>query len=305
LDSFYRTAYLNGLAEVGEDVFPLPAWIDASISAAVAVGNEATSPEGLIESITSFGRRDGVTASIANRRRKAEAAAVAAIGLLSKKFKGLLPWQRIVTYATVTAAATTIPAAREAILTQLQSHLNDHPEEHQEWLGAIAEHITAARALGMAAGTLYAGTKLPMDTDFDHAYQKALASLAHSTDIAAAAALALAVQLGGLAGDAARLVIEATRKGEDAVAALKSWVASTQDGAGYYMGEQVATEVTKGIRQAMGDEYMQEVDYLTVDDDHVCTQCTSLEEGSPYPADAVPDCPAHAGCRCLIAPLSL
>ena len=305
MDSFYRAAYLNGLAEVGDDIWPLPAWIDASIDAAVKVGAEADSAEGLIESLTESGRRDGITASIANRRKKLEAAAAAAIGVHSHTYKGKLPWHRIVAYATGTMGATTVPEAREHILTQLESHLNDHPEVHQAWQAAIADHIKQARAVGMAAATLYMASKLPMGTDFAHAYQRALATLAHSTDIEAAAARALAAQLGGLAGDSAQLVVSALRSGKDAVAALAAWIASKVDGATYYMAEQVASEVSKGIALGMGQEFTQEVDFLTVDDDHVCVECESLAEQSPYPADQAPDPPIHGGCRCILAPLSL
>jgi len=66
------------------------------------------------------------------------------------------------------------------------------------------------------------------------------------------------------------------------------------------------TIVMEFVNEAMDERYHQylvkEVDWFTADDEKVCGECVANADGSPYPIDKAPDCPAHDRCRCILIP---
>jgi hypothetical protein len=42
------------------------------------------------------------------------------------------------------------------------------------------------------------------------------------------------------------------------------------------------------------------VNWITAGDGRVCAACQANEDSSPWPLDAVPECPAHPRCRCVL-----
>lgn len=73
--------------------------------------------------------------------------------------------------------------------------------------------------------------------------------------------------------------------------------------AAFYLDDAIAWSLTAGSTDRYAAAGVQQVEFLTAEDNLVDEACDTAEQGNPYPLNGAPSPPLHPRCRCALAPL--
>lgn len=171
---------------------------------------------------------------------------------------------------------------------------------------SIRDALAAGQAEGIVAAVAIAADKagqggLDWDAGFERAYQQLerLGQVWLDADLWAQRTVARAEQ------DLARLLADRAEAGasydEMLDASMGLLDADEVDAVGFTTDWAMTTAAAAGALSLFQQYGAAQVEWITAGDGRVCAVCDDNETNSPYPPDAVPECPAHPRCRCQLS----
>jgi len=199
-------------------------------------------------------------------------------------------------------AASDDRAERTALAAAILAWLWGRVRSADATLDALTKAVRAARALGRDAA-LHAitsiGLTIPAGTQALDAFEAADAATSTAN-----AAGTLNTSIRARLARIAAVLAAAILKGVTVTALAALIAALVRDVA--WLTLLIVTEIWKAINAAAATVYAWAAvgwgHWQTADDDRVCAVCSGNEDLGVVTLDALPDCPGHPRCRCVILP---
>jgi hypothetical protein len=306
IETYIRSAFAGGYAEVGEDVFPAPAFVEAWLraateSAATVHDQTAAAPTILLEAARLTGKRAGVMATQAKHRRD-----------LDRRWevKAQPIWRDMARWAAPEIARAIKPHEAEGddIASKIRKVFEGIPASiRSTWAKVTRGAMEEGAAQGSAIGQIWIATEsgAKVIPSYGLTFDSALSALRNLDKLPgwldpnswqAQQVNGMVYQLGQKLGDA----VEQGLNSKDVLGIVNDAITGDQSMAALMLDSAISNASTQGSLALYDSEGVEKVDILTADDP--CPDCESAADNGPYAVDVTPDVPVHPRCRCAVAP---